>query len=54
MPGSIAPGDDTIYRPGPDSEWRSLWSTHDPELANQMLDGLGLTEEGLRRVLDAV
>ena len=35
----------------PDSEWRNLWSTHDPELANQMLDGLGLTEkdsEGFR------
>ena len=51
VPGSIAPGDDTIYSPGPDSEWRSLWSTHDPELANQMLDGLGLTEkdsEGFR------
>ena len=24
VPGSIAPGDDTIYSPGPDSEWRSL------------------------------
>ncbi|MXX52804.1 MAG: ABC transporter substrate-binding protein [Dehalococcoidia bacterium] len=45
VPGSIAPGEDTIYSPGPESEWRTLWSTHDPELANQMLDGLGLTEK---------
>ncbi|MDA1227884.1 MAG: ABC transporter substrate-binding protein [Chloroflexi bacterium] len=55
IPGSIAPGDDTIYSPGPDSVYRNLWSTHDPETANQMLDGLGLTEkdaEGFRMRTD--
>ena len=51
VPGSIAPSEDTIYSPGPDSVWRNLWSTYDPETANQMLDGMGLINkdsEGFR------
>ena len=47
-PGSIAPEETTIYSPGPDSEWRTLWSTHDPDAANQMLDEMGLSREGCR------
>jgi len=51
--GSPAPSDDNIYNPGP--EYRTLWSTYDPEQANALLDGIGLTErdgEGFRQRLD--
>lgn len=41
-PGSIAPEETTIYSPGPDADWRTLWSVHDPDAANRMLDELGL------------
>ena len=44
-PGSIAPEETTIYSPGPDSEWRTLWSTHDPDTANRMLDEMGLDQK---------
>ena len=50
-PGSIAPGDKTLFSPGPDSEWRGKWSAHDPKQANALLDQLGLTKrdaEGYR------
>ena len=53
--GSIAPGSDTMFSPGPEEVYRKMWSTHDVETANQMLDGLGLTEkdsEGYRQRLD--
>ena len=42
VPGSHAPSTTNLYSPGPDSEWRDKWSTFQPELANQMLDDLGL------------
>jgi peptide/nickel transport system substrate-binding protein len=43
------PTDYNQYFPGP--EWRTRWATHDPEQANQLLDGIGLTDrddEGFR------
>ena len=42
-PGSAIPGPVSPYNPG-EAEYRDLWSVHDPELANQMLDDLGLAE----------
>ena len=33
-PGSIAPREGTIFSPGPDSEWRTKWSTYEPDKAN--------------------
>ena len=47
--GSAIPAPNNPYYPG--DEYRTLWSTHDPDTANQMLDDLGLTErdsEGFR------
>lgn len=41
--GSPAPSDDNLYSPGP--EYRTLWATYDPDEANAMLDGIGLTEK---------
>ena len=49
IPGSAVPADSSPYNPGP--EWRDKWSTHDPEQANALLDGIGLAEkdgEGFR------
>jgi len=43
-PGSIAPAEGSLFSPGPDSEWRTKWSTYDVDQANALLDGLGLTE----------
>jgi peptide/nickel transport system substrate-binding protein len=43
-PGSVAPAESTRYSPGP--EYRTLWSTYDPNTANQMLDKLGLDKRG--------
>jgi peptide/nickel transport system substrate-binding protein len=48
-PGSTAPSPDSIYSPGP--EWNKKWCELDIAQANDLLDGLGLTEkdsEGLR------
>jgi len=42
-PGSSMPSEDSVYSPGP--EYRTLWSTHDPEQANELLDSIGLTEK---------
>ncbi|HJO80942.1 MAG TPA: ABC transporter substrate-binding protein, partial [SAR202 cluster bacterium] len=42
VPGSHSPAASNLYAPEPESEWRDKWSTFDPELANQMLDDLGL------------
>lgn len=50
-PGSIAPRENNLYSPGPDSEWRNKWAEFNPDLANQMLDDLGLDKrdaEGYR------
>lgn len=50
-PGSIAPREGTVFSPGPDAEFRTMWSTYEPDRANAMLDELGLTErdsEGYR------
>jgi peptide/nickel transport system substrate-binding protein len=54
-PGSIAPLESSPYGPGPDSVWRTKWSTLDVEQANALLDGLGLTErdsDGYRLMSD--
>jgi len=51
--GSPVPSEENRYNPGP--EFRTLWATYDPEQANQLLDGLGLTEkdgDGFRQRLD--
>jgi len=48
-PGSVAPAETNRYSPGP--EYRTLWSTYDPQKANQMLDAIGLAQkdsEGFR------
>jgi peptide/nickel transport system substrate-binding protein len=42
-PRSAAPGDDNKYFPG--DKYRTLWATHDPKQANQLLDRLGLTKK---------
>ena len=44
--GSAAPGDRTIYFPGP--EYKTLHATYDVKKANEMLDKLGLDQEGRR------
>jgi peptide/nickel transport system substrate-binding protein len=49
IPGSTVPADSSPYNPG--EEWRTKWSTHDPDQANQLLDSLGLDKkdsEGFR------
>ncbi|MBX2997978.1 MAG: ABC transporter substrate-binding protein [Caldilineaceae bacterium] len=49
VPGSAVVAETSPFNPGP--EYRTLWSTYDPETANQMLDDLGLTQrdaEGYR------
>ncbi|HSF30275.1 MAG TPA: ABC transporter substrate-binding protein [Candidatus Tectomicrobia bacterium] len=48
-PSSVVPADHNRYNPGP--EYRTLWSTHDPKKANEMLDKIGLDKrdpEGYR------
>lgn len=50
-PGSIAPREGTVSSPGPDSVYRNMWSTYEPDKANAMLDAIGLTQrdsEGYR------
>ncbi|MDP8923373.1 MAG: ABC transporter substrate-binding protein, partial [Chloroflexota bacterium] len=52
-PGSAAPAESNKYSPGP--EWRTRWSTYDPEQANALLDKAGLTQkdaEGYRQRSD--
>lgn len=49
VPGSAVVAESSVFNPGP--EYRTLWSTYDPDTANQMLDEIGLTEkdsEGFR------
>jgi peptide/nickel transport system substrate-binding protein len=49
VPGSAVVAESSPFNPGP--EYRELWSTHDPDQANALLDGIGLTErdaEGFR------
>ena len=41
-PGSMAPVEGSLYSPGPDEVFRSMWSTHDLETANTILDSIGL------------
>jgi peptide/nickel transport system substrate-binding protein len=48
-PSSVVPADHNRYNPGP--EYRTLWSTHDPKKASEMLDQIGLDKrdsEGYR------
>jgi peptide/nickel transport system substrate-binding protein len=42
-PSSVVPADHNRYNPGP--EYRTLWSTHDPKKANEMLDKIGLDKK---------
>lgn len=42
-PSSVVPADHNKYNPGP--EYRTLWATHDPQKANEMLDKLGLDKK---------
>jgi peptide/nickel transport system substrate-binding protein len=42
-PGSGIPDKDNPYFPG--EEYRSMWSTHDPKRANELLDKIGLTQK---------
>jgi peptide/nickel transport system substrate-binding protein len=44
-PGSIAPREGTVFSPGPDSEYRAMWSTYEPDKANAMLDAIGTISE---------
>ena len=41
--GSIAPNESVPESPGP--EYRTLWSTYDPDKANEMLDAIGLDQK---------
>ncbi|RIK52784.1 MAG: twin-arginine translocation pathway signal [Chloroflexi bacterium] len=43
VPGSAVVAESSVFNPGP--EYRTLWSTYDPDKANQMLDKIGLTEK---------
>jgi peptide/nickel transport system substrate-binding protein len=48
-PGSAVVAETSPFNPG--AEYRDLWSTYDPDQANALLDGIGLTErdaEGFR------
>ena len=52
-PGNVAPSPAVPQSPG--EEWRTKWATYDPDQANQLLDGIGLTEkdgEGFRQRTD--
>jgi len=42
-PGSAVVAESSPYNPGP--EYRTLWSTFEPDKANEMLDSIGLTEK---------
>ena len=42
VPGSAVVAESSPFSPGP--EYRDLWSTLDPEQANELLDSIGLTE----------
>lgn len=49
VPGSAVVAESSVFNPG--AEYRTLWANFDPDMANQMLDDLGLTErdaEGYR------
>ncbi len=43
IPGSAVVAETSPFNPGP--EYRTLWATYDPDMANQMLDDIGLTEK---------
>jgi peptide/nickel transport system substrate-binding protein len=43
VPSATLPTDYNQYFPG--KEWRTKWATHDPEQANRLLDGIGLTKK---------
>ncbi len=52
-PGNAAPSPDVAQSPG--AEWRAKWATLDVDQANQLLDGIGLTQkdgEGYRQRTD--
>jgi peptide/nickel transport system substrate-binding protein len=43
VPGSHAPAENMPENPGP--EWRKKWCTHNPKLANEFLDKIGLRQK---------
>ena len=45
-PGSVVPADSNKYNPGP--QYRKMWATLDVKKANEMLDKIGLDQEGRR------
>jgi ABC-type transport system substrate-binding protein len=42
-PSSVVPADHNKYNPGP--EYRTLWATHDPKKADEMLNKIGLDKK---------
>ena len=42
-PSSVVPADHNKYNPGP--EYRTLWATHDPKKANEILNKIGLDKK---------
>ena len=42
-PGSAVVAESSPFSPGP--EYRTLWSTYEPDQANELLDSIGLTEK---------
>ena len=42
-PGSAVVAESSPFSPGP--EYRTLWSTYEPDRANELLDSIGLTEK---------
>ncbi len=47
-PGSVVPGESRPQNPGP--EWRKKWSVLDIKQANALLDKIGLSKKGFRRL----
>src|SRR6185295_9448884 len=43
VPGSVAPGEQTVYSPGP--EYRTVWAVLDVKKSNEMLDKIGLDKK---------
>ena len=43
VPRSVVPASTNLYYPGP--KYDTLWATHDPDRANQMLDAIGLDKK---------
>ncbi len=46
VPGSFAPAPTNPFSPGPESEYRGIWATFDPDTANEMLDQIVPDKDG--------